>query len=110
MTDKKVNTVSKNGGGSGGTSNWGGDPPSAVRREKETVEKLEGLGKHMVKQVKQGTSPTFETPLRSKGNIRGNFSMLPRQKPLCRQLLLQTKPKNSCLRTSIPASGVFITS
>ena len=69
MTDKKVNTVSKNGGGSGGTSNWGGEPPSAVRREKETVEKLEGLGKHMVKQVKQGTSPTFETPLRSKGNI-----------------------------------------
>ena len=37
--------------------------------EKETVEKLEGLGKHMIKQVKQGTSPTFETPLRSKGNI-----------------------------------------
>ncbi len=37
--------------------------------EKETVEKLENLGKRMVVQVKNGNSPTFETPLRSKGNI-----------------------------------------
>lgn len=37
--------------------------------EKDTIEKLEGLGKNMVKQVKEKKSPTFETPLRSRGNI-----------------------------------------
>jgi DNA topoisomerase VI subunit A len=37
--------------------------------EKETIEKLEGLGKNMVNQVKENKSPTFETPLRSRGNI-----------------------------------------
>jgi len=38
--------------------------------EKETVEKLENLGKQMIVQVKNGNSPTFETPLRSRGNIK----------------------------------------
>lgn len=37
--------------------------------EKETVERLETLGKDMVKQVKESRSPTFQTPLRSRGNI-----------------------------------------
>ncbi|MBD3398222.1 DNA topoisomerase VI [Candidatus Micrarchaeota archaeon] len=37
--------------------------------EKETIEKLEGLGRKMVGQVKEKKSPTFETPLRSRGNI-----------------------------------------
>jgi DNA topoisomerase-6 subunit A len=34
-----------------------------------TVEKLKGMGRNMVGQVKGGSSPTFETPLRSRGNI-----------------------------------------
>lgn len=37
--------------------------------EKETLEKLGSLGKKMVAQVEKKESPTFETPLRSKGNI-----------------------------------------
>ncbi|MEW5996950.1 MAG: hypothetical protein AB1657_05145 [Candidatus Micrarchaeota archaeon] len=37
--------------------------------EKKAMEKLEGLGKSMLGQVKKGESPTFETPLRSKGNV-----------------------------------------
>ncbi len=43
--------------------------------EKETVDKLENLGKQMIRQVKQGSSPTFETPLRSKGNITFDSSV-----------------------------------
>ncbi|MBN2121866.1 DNA topoisomerase IV subunit A [Candidatus Micrarchaeota archaeon] len=34
-----------------------------------TIEKLKGMGATMVEQVKGGKSPTFETPLRSRGNI-----------------------------------------
>ena len=37
--------------------------------DKLALEKLEKLGKKMVKEVKGGKSPTFETPLRSRGNI-----------------------------------------
>lgn len=37
--------------------------------EKKAMEKLEGLGKSMLSQVKAGESPTFETPLRSRGNV-----------------------------------------
>jgi DNA topoisomerase-6 subunit A len=40
-----------------------------------TVEKLRGMGKRMVKQVKGGNSPTFETPLRSRGNIEFDDSI-----------------------------------
>lgn len=37
--------------------------------EKKAMEKLEELGKSMLSQVKAGESPTFETPLRSRGNV-----------------------------------------
>ena len=37
--------------------------------DNETLEKLGSLGKKMVAQVEKKESPTFETPLRSKGNI-----------------------------------------
>lgn len=40
-----------------------------------TVEKLKGMGKGMVEQVKGGSSPTFETPLRSRGNIEFDSSI-----------------------------------
>ncbi len=43
--------------------------------EKETIEKLEDLGKSMIKQVKKRESPTFETPLRSRGNIEYDKSV-----------------------------------
>ncbi len=37
--------------------------------EKNALEKLERLGKSMLGQVRKGESPTFETSLRSKGNV-----------------------------------------
>ncbi|MFH1470976.1 MAG: DNA topoisomerase IV subunit A, partial [Candidatus Micrarchaeota archaeon] len=36
---------------------------------KETMKKLEGLGVEMVGEVKANQSPTFETKVRSKGNV-----------------------------------------
>ena len=43
--------------------------------EKETLEKLGALGKKMVVQVEGKESPTFKTPLRSKGNIEFDKSV-----------------------------------
>jgi len=37
--------------------------------EKKAMEKLEELGKSMLSQVSEGKSPTFDTPLRSRGNV-----------------------------------------
>ncbi|MFP3950361.1 MAG: DNA topoisomerase VI [Candidatus Micrarchaeia archaeon] len=38
--------------------------------EKETIKKLSGLGKEMIEQIEHNCSPTFEAPLRSRGNIK----------------------------------------
>jgi len=46
-----------------------------IMAEKETLEKLTGLGKTMAGQVEKGQSPTFEAALRSRGNIEFDKSV-----------------------------------